>query len=147
MSTELEEMGPIDYMVIEFPGGHMSGTSLPLLVDLVNRGTIRILDLAFIRKLPDGSVVRIDVSSDPGNGERGIDVFAGAASGLLGADDIDEAAAAIGAGSMAGIIIYENRWAAPLALALRRGGARLVATDRIPVQAILASLDAAELAS
>jgi hypothetical protein len=147
MSTELEEMGPIDYMVIEFPGGHMGGTSLPLLVDLVNRGTIRILDLAFIRKLPDGSVVRIDVSSDTGNGERGIDVFAGAASGLLGADDLDEAAAAIGAGSMAGIIIYENRWAAPLAIALRRGGARLVATDRIPVQAILASLDAAELAS
>jgi hypothetical protein len=147
MSAELEEMGPIDYMVIEFPGGHLTGASLPLLVDLVNRGTIRILDLAFIRKLSDGSVMRIDVSSDTGDGERGMDVFAGAASGLLGADDIDEAAAAIGAGSMAGIIIYENRWAAPLAVALRRGGARLVATDRIPVQAILASLDAAELAS
>jgi hypothetical protein len=147
MNTELEEMGPVDYMVIEFPGGQMSGKGLPLLVDLVDRGTIRILDLLFFRKLPDSSVMRIDLTGRGGDGDRGMEVFAGAASGLLDEQDVNAAAAVINQGSMAGIIVYENRWAAPLATALRRGGAQLVAGGRIPVQAILASLDAAEAAT
>ena len=147
MNTELEEMGPVDYMVIEFPGGQMSGKGLPLLVDLVDRGTIRILDLLFFRKLPDSSVMRIDLTGRDRDGDRGMEVFAGAASGLLDEQDVNAAAAVINEGSMAGIIVYENRWAAPLATALRRGGAQLVAGGRIPVQAILASLDAAETAT
>jgi hypothetical protein len=147
MNTELEEMGPVDYMVIEFPGGRMSGEGLPLLVGLVDRGIVRILDLVFFRKLPNGSVARIDVTGLSGDGEGGMEVFEGAASGLLDDQDVEGAASAIDPGSMAGIIVYENRWAAPLATALRRGGAQLVAGGRIPVQAILASLDAVEAAS
>jgi hypothetical protein len=142
MSTDLNEMGPVDYMVVEFPGGRMSGDGLPLLVDLVDRKIIRILDLVFIRKMPDGSVVKMDLSRTDGNKE--LNVFEGASSGLLDQDDIEAAAAVIEPGSAAGMIVYENRWAAPLATALRRGGAMLVANGRIPVQAILAALDAAE---
>ncbi len=109
MNTELEEMGPVDYMVIEFPGGQMSGKGLPLLVDLVDRGTIRILDLLFFRKLADSSVMRIELTGRGGDGDRGMEVFAGAASGLLDEQDVNAAAAVINEGSMAGIIVYENR--------------------------------------
>jgi Family of unknown function (DUF6325) len=146
MSTDVEEMGPIDYLVIEFPGSHMSGEGLPLLVDLVDRGIVRVLDLVFIRKMPDGSVVRIELSG-PGTDGADLSMFEGASSGLLDQGDIDAAAEAIQPGSTAGLIVYENRWAAPLATALRRGGAQLVASGRIPVQALLAAIDAAEAAS
>jgi Family of unknown function (DUF6325) len=147
MSSELEEMGPIDYLMVEFPGSRMSGEGLPLLVDLVDRGIIRILDLVFIRKLPDGTVIRVDLAGQRDDGHGDLSVFEGASSGLLGQEDIDAAAGAIEPGSTAGLIVYENRWAAPLATALRRGGAQLVAGGRIPVQALLGALDAAEAAS
>ena len=147
MSVELDEMGPVDYMVIEFPGGRMGGEGLPLLVDLTDRKIVRILDLVFIRKLPDGKVVRIDVKEKDREGGADLSVFEGANSGMLDQADIDAAAAVIEPGSMAGMIVYENRWAAPLATALRRGGAQLVAGGRIPIQAMLASLDAAEAAA
>lgn len=140
---QLDEMGPVDYMVIEFPHGRTSGEGLPLLVDLVDRGIVRILDVVFFRKLSDGSTVRIDVSRQATDGDT-LRVFEGAASGLFDQNDIDNAAAAIEPDSMAGMMLYENRWAAPLATALRRGGAQLVAGGRIPVQALLASIDAAE---
>jgi hypothetical protein len=146
MNSNVRELGPIDYFVIEFPGSRMSGEGLPLLVDLVDRGTIRVLDLVFIRKLPDGDVIRLELKAgEPG--EPDLSLFEGAASGLLDEDDIDNAAEAISPGSTAGLIVYENRWAAPLATALRRGGAQLIAGERIPVQAIIAALDAAEVAS
>lgn len=144
MSSDIEEMGPIDYLVIEFPGSRMSGEGLPLLVDLVDRGIIRILDLVFIRKLADGSVIRIDLTDTAGESTTDLSVFAGASSGLVDKEDIDAAAAAIQPGSSAGLMIYENRWAAPLAVALRRGGAQMVAGGRIPVQALLAALEATE---
>ena len=147
MRSDLEEMGPIDYLVVEFPGSRLSGEGLPLLVDLVDRGIIRILDLVFIRKLPDGAVVRVELTSLRGEGQPDLSAFEGASSGLLDREDIDAAAAAIEPGSTAGLLIYENRWAAPLATALRRGGAQMVAGGRIPVQALLAALDAAEAAS
>ena len=147
MAIEIEEMGPVDYMVVEFPHGHMSGEGLPLLVDLVDRGIVRILDVAFVRKLASGELIRIDLSHLENGGMEDIRVFEGASSGLLDDDDIQSAGKAIEDDSMAGIIIYENRWAAPLAVALRRGGAQLVSGGRIPVQALLASLDAAEAAS
>ena len=147
MSSDFEEMGPIDYLVVEFPGSRMSGEGLPLLVDLVDRGIIRILDLVFIRKLPDGAVVRLELTGPRADGPADLSVFEGASSGLLDQEDIDAAAGAIQPGSTAGLIIYENRWAAPLATALRRGGAQLVAGGRIPVQALLAALDVAEAAS
>lgn len=140
----IEEMGPIDYLVVEFPGNRMTGEGFPLLVDLVDRGLIRILDLVFIRKDQDGSVVGLEIADLDADGELDLAVFEGASSGLLGQDDLEEAAHAIEPGSSAGLLVYENVWAAPLAAALRRGGAQLVASGRIPVQAILASLEATE---
>ena len=144
MSSHVEEMGPIDYLVIEFPGGRLNGEGLPLLVDLADRGIVRIFDLLFIRKLPNGSVARIDLTALAGDDITQLAVFDGASSGLLDQEDIDAAADVIEPGSIACLMVYENRWAAPLATALRRGGAQLVAGGRIPVQALLASLEAAE---
>lgn len=147
MSSETDETGPIDYLVIEFPGSRMTGEGLPLLVDLVDRGIIRILDLAFVRKNQDGTVDGVELSELTANGQEDLAVFEGVSSGLLGRDDIDEVSAVLEPGSAAGIVIYENVWAGPLAAALRRSGGRLVANGRIPVQDILASLDAAEAGS
>ncbi|MFJ1546060.1 DUF6325 family protein [Streptomyces sp. NPDC088246] len=145
MSGESDETGPIDYLVIEFPAGsRMTGEGLPLLVDLVDRGIIRILDLIFVRKNQDGTVEGVELSEVTGDGGEDLVVFEGASSGLLGQDDIDEASSVLEPGSAAGILIYENVWAGPLAAALRRSGGRLVANGRIPIQEVLASLDAAE---
>ncbi|MGI5402327.1 DUF6325 family protein [Streptomyces sp. CA-135486] len=146
-ADEFYEMGPVDYLVVEFPGNRMTGEGLPLLVDLVERGIIRILDLSFVRKERDGSVTGLEIADIDGDGELDLAVFEGASSGLLGEDDIQDASAVLEPGSSAGIIVYENLWAAPLAAALRRGGAQLVASGRIPVQALLASLEAAEARS
>jgi hypothetical protein len=146
MDTEFDSMGPIDYLVVEFPGSRMTGEGLPLLVGLVDRRIIRILDLVFVTKRPDGSVVGLEVSDLDRDGHMGLAVFEGASSGLLGEDDIDEAGAVLEPGDSAAILVYENVWAAPLAAALRRGGGQLVASGRIPVQAVLAALDAAEAA-
>ena len=147
MSTELEEMGPIDFMVIEFPGGRMSGEGLPLLVDLADRGIVRVLDLVFARKMSDGSVVQMNMTGLSRDGNEGLEVFEGASSGMLDDKDIKAAASVIESGSTAALLVYENRWAAPLATALRRSGAQLVALERVPVQALLAALDAAEAGS
>ncbi|MCX4885693.1 MULTISPECIES: DUF6325 family protein [unclassified Streptomyces] len=144
MSDEFVEMGPIDYVVVEFPGNRMTGEGFPLLVDLVDRGLIRILDLMFVGKEEDGSVVGLEIADLTGDGALDLAVFEGASSGLLGQDDIEEAARALEPGSSAGILIYENLWAAPFATALRRGGAQLVASGRIPVPAVVAALDATE---
>ncbi|MEU5335247.1 DUF6325 family protein [Streptomyces asoensis] len=141
MSDEFVEMGPIDYLVVEFPENRMTGEGFPLLVDLVDRGLIRILDLLFVRKDEDGSVVGMEVADLTGDGALDLAVFEGASSGLLGQDDIAEAGGALEPGNSAAILVYENLWAAPFAAALRRGGAQLVASGRIPVPAVLAALD------
>jgi hypothetical protein len=136
--ADLDLMGPIDYLVVEFPHRTKPGEGLPLFVDLVDRGIIRILDLVFIHKENDGSVRRMSLA------ELGpeLAVFEGASANFLAQEDIDDAAAAIQPDSTAGILIYENSWAAPLARAMRRGGGQLVATGRLPLQGILAALDA-----
>jgi hypothetical protein len=138
--SDIDEMGPIDYLCVEFPPGSRTGEGLPLLVDLVDRRIIRILDLRFFRKDENGSVIELD-GTQLGDG---LAIFSGAASGMLGNDDLAEAAAALQPGSAAVVLIYENLWAAPLAVTLRRAGAQLVAGGRIPVQALLAALDASE---
>jgi hypothetical protein len=143
MTDELDEMGPIDYLVVEFPGNRMTGEGLPLLVDLVDRGIIRILDLVFVRKDADGSISGLQIADLNGDGNLDLAVFEGASSGLLGQDEIEDAGAVLEPNSSAGIIVYENLWAAPFAAALRRGGAQVVAGGRIPVQAALAALDEA----
>jgi hypothetical protein len=137
--ASLEEMGPIDYVVLEWPGRQPTGEALPLIVDLVDRGIIRILDIAFLVKDEDGSTASVSMDEI-----AGFDDFDGASSGLLGGDDLDEAAGALNPGTSAAVLVWENRWAAPVAAALRRSGGQLVASGRIPVQAILAALDAAE---
>jgi hypothetical protein len=140
--TDVENMGPIDYLVVEYPGHHITGEGLPALVDLVDSGTIRILDMAFLRKEADGSVAAMTIEDVDPELAGPLGVFKGAESGLLDDDDLIEAAAVIGPGSSAGIMIYENAWAAPLAVALRRGGAQLVASGRVPTQALLAAAGA-----
>ena len=142
--TDLEQMGPIDYLVVEFPGSRMTGEGLPLLIDLVDRGIIRILDFVFVKKELDGSMRGVAIADLDHDGSLDLAVFEGASSGLVDQDDIDDAGGVLEPGSSAGILVYENVWAAPLATALRRGGAQLVAGGRIPVQAVLAALDAAE---
>ncbi|MFF3501697.1 DUF6325 family protein [Streptomyces sp. NPDC003247] len=142
MTEELEEMGPVDYLIVEFPGSRMTGEGLPLLVDLVERGIIRLIDLVFIRKDTDGSVTALELQ-ELGD-ELGLTVFAGASSGLLDQGDLDEAGAALEPGNSAAVVVYENAWAAPLARALRRSGAQMVAGGRIAVQDLLASLESAD---
>jgi hypothetical protein len=144
MADDVAEMGPVDYLVVEFPGSHMTGEGFPLLVDLVDRGLIRILDLIFVTKGTDGSVGMVEIADLDGDGTLDLAVFEGASSGLLGEEDVAEAGNVLEPGSSAGILIYENVWAAPLAAALRRGGGHMVASGRIPVQDLVAAVDAAE---
>ncbi|MGV1047556.1 MAG: DUF6325 family protein [Solirubrobacterales bacterium] len=143
MSTNTEDIGPIDYLVVEWPGRQPNGEVAPHLIDLVDRGLIRILDLALIAKDEDGSVIELDlarVSEDVTE----LAVFQGAASGLLDEDDRERAGAVLEPGTSAAVLVFENRWAAPFAAAVRRSGGQLVASGRIPVQALLAALDAVE---
>jgi hypothetical protein len=141
---QLEELGPIDYVVLEWPGElPATGEVQPLLLDLVDRGIVRILDIAFVTKDPDGSVVALDVG-DLKQVAAAFAEFEGASSGLLGFEDLQEAAAALEPGTSAAVLVWENRWAAPVAAALRRSGGQLVASGRIPVQAVLAALDEVE---
>jgi len=144
MSDDLDHMGPVDYLVIEFPSDRMTGEGLPLLLDLVDRGIIRIIDLTFVSKQADGSVRGTVLADLDHDGLLDVAAFEGASSGILGGDDIEDAGTVLQPGHTAAVLVYENLWAAPLARALRRGGAQLVADGRIPIQAILAALDAAE---
>src|SRR5262249_11421629 len=138
-----EALGPISYLVVEFPGNKMTGEGFPVLVDLVDRGLIRILDLVFVTLAADGSIRNIELS-DLDRGQMDLSVFEGASSGLLDDSDLADAAAVIDPGSSAAILIFENRWATPFTQALRRGGAELVAAGYVPQDALLASLDATD---
>jgi hypothetical protein len=143
----LDELGPIDYVVLEWPGAQpVAGEVQPLLLDLVDRGIIRILDIAFVAKDQDGSVSGIELG-DLKQAAEAFAAFEGASSGLLGFEDLQEAAAALEPGTSAAVIVWENRWAAPVAAALRRSGGQLVASGRIPVQAVLAALESMEAAN
>jgi len=141
---EFEEMGPIDYVVLEWPTAFpdSGGEVARLLTDLVDRGTIRILDIAFMAKDQEGNVAAIDLAED--SGVPGFEAFDGASSGLIGDEDLQEAAQVLESGTAAAILVWENRWAAPVAVALRKTGGQLVASGRLPVQAIIAALDATE---
>ena len=142
-AEELEELGPIDYLVVEWPDRQPRGEAAPLLADLVDRGLIRVIDLAFIAKGEDGSVTMLDIAALADDSDD-FGELVGASSGLLSEEDAKEAATALDPGTSAAVLVYENVWAAPFAVALRRSGAQLVANGRIPVQAVLAALDAAE---
>ena len=136
------ETGPIDYLIVEWPAGkEPTGEAFPHLVDLVERGLIQVLDLAFVRKETDGTIVALDIRDFDLDGDPDLSFFVGAASGLLGEDDLGEAGTALEPGCSAAVLVYENSWAAPFASALRRSGAQLVANGRIPINAIIAALD------
>jgi Family of unknown function (DUF6325) len=145
-AEEINEMGPVDYLVVEWPDRQPTGEAAPLLVDLVDRGLIRVLDLAFIEKSEDGSMAAVEISHLAEKDET-FKVFEGASSGLLSGDDISAAGEALEPGTAAALLVYENRWAAPFAAALRRSGAELVANGRIPIEDVVAALDAAEAKS
>jgi hypothetical protein len=140
------EVGPIDYLLIEWPEKQPDGSAVPILVDLVDRGIIRLLDIAFITKAEDGSVARREIS-DLGSQVEGLAVLEGASSGMLSDEDTQEAAEALEPGTVAGLIVYENSWAAPFAAAVRQSGGQMVANGRIPVQAVLDVLEATETKS
>jgi hypothetical protein len=137
------EMGPISYLIVEFPGNKMTGEGFEALMDLVERGVIRILDLEFVTRGDDGSVRALSLQELDG-GEFDLTLFAGASSGLLDQSDLDDAKDAIEPGSSAGILIFENRWATKFVQGLRRGGAELVAAGYIPIDDVAASLDATD---
>lgn len=142
-APELDELGPIDYLVIEFPADRQpDGSALPYLVDLVDRGIIRVLDLAFVQRDLEGNIAGIDIANVGLTGDIDVTLFAEAASGLLGEDDLNEAGSALEPGCSAAVLVYENTWAAPFAIALRQNGAQLVANGRIPIQAMIAALEA-----
>jgi hypothetical protein len=141
--NEQLEVGPIDYVLIEWRGRQPNGEAMPHLIDLVDRGVIRVLDVAFIAKDEDGSVAGLELA-DLGDGAAELSVFAGASSGLISDEDIGEAAGALEPGTSAALLIFENTWAAPFVAAVRRSGGELVASGRIPAEDVLAALDAAE---
>ncbi|MCB0870944.1 MAG: hypothetical protein KDB52_08945 [Solirubrobacterales bacterium] len=143
MTDDIEEMGPIDYILVEWTDKEPTGEAIPYLVDLVDSGLIRILDLAFIVKNEDGSVTEMEIS-DLGGEAESFAVFEGAASGVLDESDHAEAAEALETGKAAALLVYENTWAGPFAAAVRRSGGQLVASGRIPVQDLISRLDAAE---
>ncbi|HEY8082677.1 MAG TPA: DUF6325 family protein [Solirubrobacterales bacterium] len=140
---QLDEMGPIDYILVEWPGRQPNGEVAPYLIDLVDRGLIRILDLTFIEKTEDGTIRGLEIA-DVGGEVAELSVFEGASSGLLSEEDLDEAGGAMEPGTSAALLVFENTWAAPFAMAVRRSGGQLAASGRIPVQAVLAALDAVE---
>jgi hypothetical protein len=140
---DFNEMGPIDYLIVEWPGRQPTGEAAPYLLDLVDRGLVRILDLVFLSKAEDGSITRLEIA-DLGDEVAAFADFKGASSGLLSDEDTEEAASALEPGTSAALLVYENSWAAPFASAVRRSGGQLVATGRIPIQAMLAALDAVE---
>ena len=143
MTDDASEMGPIDFLVMEFDGDRLTGESLPLLVDLVDRGIIRILDLVFVRKT-GGVVSTLTIAEIDADEDLDLTVFEGAWSGLVDRDDIDEAGQVLEDGRVAVLVVYENSWAAPLVGALRRSGAQVVAGGRITVDELVGALDATE---
>ena len=145
MEAHVEELGPVDIAVIAFPADSpMTGDAVSVMLDLVDRGIIRVLDAMFVVKEADGTYSGFDAVDLDSKGVGAFTVFEGASSGLLGDEDVATAAGAIEPGSAAVMLVYENRWAAPFAAAVRRNGGELVGFQRIPVQDLIASHEAAE---
>jgi len=140
--TALDEMGPVDYLIVEFPVGasNFTGEMATELVGLVDRGIIRVIDVLILVKDADGSVEAMELSDVAELGE--LTAIEAELAELLAEDDVEHLAAAMDPGSTAGVIIWENLWAAPFASAARRSGGQLIATGRIPIQAIIASIEA-----
>jgi hypothetical protein len=141
---DVDELGPVDWIVVEFPGSRFNGQIAPALLDLVERDLIRVLDLLVLKKDDDGSLEAFELS-DLDEGEIGeLRTYESELAMLLSEEDVTSLAAAIEPGSSAGVLVWENTWAAPFASAVRRSGGQLVASGRIPIQALLAAIEADE---
>jgi hypothetical protein len=142
MTETIDELGPVDWIVVEFPGSKFNGEIAPALRDLVQRRLIRVLDLLVLKKEGDGSLEAFELSDlDPSEvGE--LRSYESELAMLLSEDDVTAVAAAIEPGTSAAVLVWENTWAAPFASAVRHSGGQLVASGRIPVQAILAAIEA-----
>jgi hypothetical protein len=148
MAANETEPGPIDVVVIGFPAGApMTGDGIPILLDLVDRGIVRVLDALFVRKQADGTFAGFNLSDLDADTAGDLTVFAGATSGLLDDDDVAAAAAEIEPGSAALMIVYENTWAAHFIAAVRRNGGELIGRQRVGVEQLIDALDAAEAAA
>jgi hypothetical protein len=143
--TSLDQLGPVDYVIVEFPAGaaNFTGEMAAELVALVEAGTIRLIDLLVLVKAADGSVDALELDDLDDLGE--LQTLEAELAELLAEEDVENLAAAMDPGSTAGVIIYENLWAAPFASAARRSGGQLIADGRIPIQAILAAIEADEV--
>jgi hypothetical protein len=141
-----QDIGPIDYLTVEFPKAKLTGEGLAALVDLQERGIIRILDLRFVKRMEDGTFSALAISDFDGDGVLDLAIFEGVESGLLDDDDLGHAASVIAPGSAAGLLVYENTWAGPFVSAMRRAGADVVASGRIPADDVVKMLDALESA-
>jgi Family of unknown function (DUF6325) len=144
-TTAADVHGPVDFLLLEFPGDRLTGRTGAALVDLVENGTIRVYDLMIISKETDGSVEVLQLD-DPG-GVDGFTYLAGARSGLLGDDDLDQAAAAMEPGTVAALIVYENTWAIPFVAAARDSGGEVIASARIPATDLMEALESLEPSS
>lgn len=138
------ELGPIDYLVIEYPDGQPTGEAIPHLIDLVDAGIVRILDVAILGKSDEGEVEVIDMEQLAAAGGGGLGVFDGAQTGLLDDEDFAEIGEVMTPGAVGAVLVYENTWAAPFATALRKAGGQLIANGRIPVNALIAALETME---
>ena len=145
--TSLDKLGPIDYLVVEFPAGAASftGEMARELVALVEAGTIRVIDVLILTKNDDGSVDAMELSDIEELGA--LEAVEAELAELLAAEDVEHLAAAMEPGTTAGVLIWENLWAAPFGAAARRSGGQLIASGRIPIQAIIASIEADEAAA
>ena len=142
--TSLDELGPVDYVVVEFPAetSNFTGEMVQELVALVESGTIRVIDILILTKDADGAIEAMELSDIDELGP--LEAIEAELAELLAADDVVHLAAAMDPGSTAGVLVYENLWAAPFASAARRSGGQLIANGRIPIQAIIASIEADE---
>lgn len=139
-------VGPIDYLAVEFPGAKLNGDGLRALVDLVDRGIIRILDLRVAVVDANGDITAMEITDLDGDGTLDLSVFVGARSGLLDDDDLQQSASLVQPGNAVGLLLYENTWAGPFVAALRRADADVIASGRIPAADVIAMLDELEAA-
>jgi hypothetical protein len=138
------DVGPIDYLALEFPGARVTGEGMAILLDLVERGIIRILDMKALVRAEDGTVTAVAITDLDGDGTLDLAVFDGVESDLLDEDDLSQAAALLEPGNAAALLVYENTWAGPFVSAMRRAGAEVVASMRLPADAVIARLEALE---
>jgi hypothetical protein len=148
MEAHEDELGPIDIVVIAYPAdAPMTGDAVPIFVDLVERGIIRVLDVLIVRQNEDGTVSGFEATDLDGDSIGDLKVFEGASTGLLGEDDVASVGETLEPGTAAVMIVYENRWAAPFAAAVRRNGGVLVANHRITAQELMDAIDTADAVS